>query len=204
MAMTTRAPVGARREQIVEAAAELFSARGYNGTSMQEIAERVGLLKGSLYAHVSSKEELLLEIVSTAARLFKSALEPVMRRPLPAPERLRAALCAHLGVIARHRALAIVFLHESRHLEGQPARWVREEQDRYEALWQRLLRDGMAEGTFRRDLDPAAALAALGAANWACGRHEGEAELADLANRLCDLLLGGCLEAERIAARAAS
>ena len=62
--------VGARRQQIMDAAAELFSVRGYHGTSMQDIGQRVGLLKGSLYAHVATKEELLLEIVSAAAPAF--------------------------------------------------------------------------------------------------------------------------------------
>src|SRR5947209_3285787 len=92
--MNGRPPVGARREQIVEEAATLFSVKGYHGTSMQDIAERVGLLKGSLYAHVANKEEVLLEIVSTASRHFMAAVEPAARGEEPAPERLRLALRA--------------------------------------------------------------------------------------------------------------
>lgn len=194
--MSGRAPVGARREQIVEEAAALFSVKGYHGTSMQDIAERVGLLKGSLYAHVANKEEVLLEIVSTAARHFMAAVEPIARGPEPAPQRLRRALRAHLQVIAARRALSTVFLYEWRHLEGQPARWVREEQARYEALWQRIFRDGVAEGLFRRDLDPQiATLLALSAANWAYQWLDPSADTDEAADRFSTLLLAGCLSA---------
>jgi AcrR family transcriptional regulator len=194
--MGGRPPVGARREQIVEAAADLFSVKGYHGTSMQDIADRVGLLKGSLYAHVAGKEEVLLEIVSTAARRFMAAVEPVARGAAPAPERLRRALRAHLRVIAEHRGIATVYLHEWRHLEGQPARWVREEQARYEMLWQRIFQQAVANGEFRADLDPRiATLLALSAANWGYQWFEAGSDTEEIADQFCDVLLAGCIRA---------
>ncbi len=112
--------VGTRREQIVAAAAELFSVQGYHATTMDDIGKRVGLLKGSLYAHVANKEELLLEIVSTAARCFTTALQPVACGTESAPLKLRLALRAHLHTAWDLGPLARVFLTEAQHLQRAP------------------------------------------------------------------------------------
>jgi AcrR family transcriptional regulator len=185
---------GTRREQIVAAAAELFSARGYHATSMQDIGQRVGLLKGSLYAHVANKEELLLEILSTAARRFTAALQPVVGSAEPPPVKLRLALRAHLRTTWELGPLARVFLLEARHLQEEPAAWIGEARERYEALWQRIFADGATDGSFRRDLDIRLVVSlVLAAANWTppegvLGEPEAVSAFAD---RLCDLLLDG-------------
>ncbi|MEH3146677.1 MAG: helix-turn-helix domain containing protein [Methylobacterium frigidaeris] len=64
------------RMEIVLVARELFRDRGYAGTSMKDIADRVGLLKGSLYAHFASKEDLVPEVLALAAEEFESDLPP--------------------------------------------------------------------------------------------------------------------------------
>ena len=188
-----RPPVGARREQIVLEAAALFAVRGYHGTSMQDIAERVGMLKGSLYAHVANKEEILLEIVSTTERVFTAAVAPIARGDGDHQSRLRQALRAHIEVISRHRASATVFLFEWRHLDGQPLRWFGEVRGRYEALWQGMLAEGLAAGAFPSSLEPRMTTrlllaAAGGACHWledpACPRGD------VIADSLADLFLG--------------
>ncbi len=188
-------PLGSRRDQIVQEAAALFAKLGYRGTSMDDIAARVGMLKGSLYAHVANKEEILLEIMSTAARHFSQAIEPIAHGVEPAPVKLRRALHAHLGVIAAHRDMATVYLFEWRHLEGQPLRWFREAHGRYETLWQGIFEQGMAAGAFASTVDPrTTTLLLLSAANGACqllDRHAGlDAET--VVDRFSTLLLDGC------------
>jgi AcrR family transcriptional regulator len=183
-----------RRAQIVAAAADLFSECGYHGTSMQDIGERVGMGKGSLYAHVANKEEILLEIVSTAARRFTAAVQPVARGDDPAPVKLRTALRAHLRTAVELGPLARVFLLEARHLQEEPARWIREARDRYDALWRQIVDQGIADGGFRRDLDARLAVSlTLAAANWT-PQEEAPIDPDDadaFAGRLCDLLLDG-------------
>ena len=142
-----------RREQIVAAAALLFSEQGYHGTSMQDLGQRVGLLKGSLYAHVSSKEELLLEIVSTAHRSFLSALAPVVSGTESAPAKLRHALRTHVETAQVLGPLAKVYVLEARHLSGDPGAWLRQAHQRYLELWHQIVQQGMYEGSFRQDLD---------------------------------------------------
>jgi TetR/AcrR family transcriptional regulator, cholesterol catabolism regulator len=191
-APAVRPLIGARRDQIVSAAAVLFAEQGYHGTSMQEIAERVGMLKGSLYAHVANKEEILLEIVSTASRLFTDAVRPVMLDDDPPAFKLRRALVAHLSVIAANRAVATVFLFEWRHLEGQPLRWFGEVRERYEALWDGLIDMGQAAGALTEAVEPRMAVrlmlsAAAGACQWIPEISDGAG--LRIADALADLVL---------------
>ena len=190
----TDVTAGGRRDQVVAAAAELFAAEGYHGASMRDIGFQVGLLKGSLYAHVANKQELLLEIASAAARSFAAALEPVCRAPAPAPEKLRLALRTHCAVVHEQGAVATVYRREARHLDGQPAAWVRQARQRYEALWLGIFQQGCTEGTFRVDLDPAAACGLALAAAWSVvdGTRLMPADPLSYADSMCDLLLGGC------------
>jgi AcrR family transcriptional regulator len=191
-ASSARPPIGARRDQIVSAAAILFADQGYHGTSMQDIAERVGMLKGSLYAHVANKEEILLEIVSTASRLFTDAVRPVLQEADPPAFKLRRAMAAHLSVIAANRAVATVFLFEWRHLEGQPLRWFGEARERYEALWDGLISAGQTAGVLSSAIETRMAVhlilsAAAGACQWAPVLSESAGF--KIADALADLVL---------------
>jgi AcrR family transcriptional regulator len=164
---------------------------------MHDIGERVGMLKGSLYVHVANKEEMLLEIVSTTSRQFIDALTPILSDAGPAPGRIRTGVQAHLNVILSNPNGARVFLHEGRHLDGQPGRWVKEAHDRYERVWQRAFLDGIASGEFRPDLDASAAtLLAISVGSWPAVRHfQGGASIGELANRFSDVILAGCIVA---------
>ncbi len=185
---------GRQRERIVDATGRLFSDKGYHGTSMADIGKAVGLEKGSLYTHISAKQEVLRELVERGAAFFMAALAPVAAAPRPAPEKLRRALRAHLGVVAAHPDLATVFLQEWRQLEGTARERVQGLRDEYEELWRGIVAQGIAEGTFRRDADPRmAALLLLSAGNWAYQWFDPDGPLsADaVADMFMDLVLQG-------------
>jgi AcrR family transcriptional regulator len=190
-----RLPPGARREQIITAAASLFAERGYHGASMQDIGERVGMLKGSLYAHVANKEEMLLEIVSTTSRRFIEALTPILTGSDLAPLRIRAGLRAHLDVILSDPDAARVFMHEGRLLDGRPGTWVKEAHDRYERIWRQAFDDGVKAAEFRQELNvTAVALLAVSVGNWITIRHVRDGSVTcDIADSFSSALLMGCL-----------
>ena len=79
-------------ERILEAATRLFGERGYPSTSMRDIGEAVGLLAGSLYSHISSKEAVLFQIVETGLDRYLGALLPIVESDGPADRKLRAAV----------------------------------------------------------------------------------------------------------------
>jgi TetR/AcrR family transcriptional regulator, cholesterol catabolism regulator len=159
--------VSARRSELTREAARLFAERGYHGTSIGDLAEAMGVQKASLYAHIRSKQELLHVTMHDGAAAFHGALDEIDPR-LPATERIRLALRAHLRVVAEQLDVATVFVREWRYLEGEARDEILDERRRYEERWRALFREGRELGELRTDLDDAAAaLLALSAANWA-------------------------------------
>src|SRR5436309_162852 len=107
-----------RRSELTRQAARLFAQKGYHGTSIGDLAEAMGVQKGSLYAHIDSKEDLLWQVASDGAAAFHAALDAVPD-DAPAVERVRAALRAHLRVVAEQLDVATVFVREWRYLDGR-------------------------------------------------------------------------------------
>src|SRR6266567_1411789 len=110
--------MSARRTELTRAAARLFAEKGYHGTSVGDVAEAKGVQKGSLYAHIESKVDLLWEVARDGAEAFHAALDAVPDEG-PVVERIRVALQAHLGVVAGQLDVATVFIREWRYLEGE-------------------------------------------------------------------------------------
>src|SRR5947199_5686406 len=180
-----------RRSDLTREAARLFAEKGYHGTSTRELAEAMGMRKGSLYAHMESKQDLLWEIARDGAEAFHEALDAIPE-DLSAVEKIRLALAAHLGVIAEQLDVATVFVREWRYLEGERRDRFVAERRRYEERVRRLFRDGVEEGDLRTDLDvPTAALLFLSAANWAYTWLRPGADTELLADRLYATLLDG-------------
>src|SRR5919205_4002439 len=100
-----------RRNELTRAAARLFAEKGYHGTSTADLAEALGVQKGSLYAHIESKADLLWEVAREGAAAFHAALDSVPEEG-PVIDRIRAALRAHLGVVAEPLDVATVFVRE--------------------------------------------------------------------------------------------
>ncbi|HEY6584961.1 MAG TPA: TetR/AcrR family transcriptional regulator [Gaiellaceae bacterium] len=172
-------------------AARLFAERGYHGTSIGDLAKALGVQKGSLYAHIESKQDLLYEAMREGAEAFHAALDTVPD-DLPAGERIRLALRAHLRVVAEQLDVATVFVREWRYLEGDRAAEFLAERRRYEERFRAFFREGRDRGELRSDLDDqAAALLVLSAANWAYTWLPAGADTDELADRFYAILADG-------------
>src|SRR6185437_2784224 len=159
--------MSSRRTDLTRAAARLFAEKGYHGTSVGDLAEALGVQKGSLYAHIESKADLLWEVARDGAAAFHAALDAVPDEG-PVVGRIRQALRGHLRVVAEQLDVATVFTREWRYLEGERREAFVGERRRYEARFRALFREGRELGELRTDLDDgAAARLALSAANWA-------------------------------------
>lgn len=180
-----------RRAELAKEAARLFAERGYHGTSIGDLAKALGVQKGSLYAHIDSKQDLLFEAVHEGARAFHEALDTVPDEA-PAAERIRLALRAHLRVVAEQLDVATVFVREWRYLEGERAEEFLGERRRYEERFRALFREGREVGALRTDLDDhAAVLLVLSAANWAYTWLPQDADTDELADRFFAILVEG-------------
>ena len=180
-----------RREELVSVAARLFAERGYHGTSMADLAEAMGVQKGSLYSLTASKQELLVTVTREGARSFHAALDAVPEEADPL-ERIRDALRSHLAVVAGQVDAATVFTREWRFLDEPERAAFRAERRRYEERWRDLLRDAADRGSLRSDLDvEAAVLLVLSAANWAYTWIRPGTDTDALADRFFATLLDG-------------
>jgi AcrR family transcriptional regulator len=184
--------MSARRTELTRAAARLFAEKGYHGTSTADLAEALGVQKGSLYAHIESKADLLWEVAREGAAAFHAALDTVPDEG-PVIERIRAAMRAHLRVVVEQLDVATVFTREWRYLEGERRERFVAERRRYEERVRTLFREGRERGDLRTDLDDAtAALLALSAVNWAyTWLRSGRTGTDELADRFTALLLDG-------------
>lgn len=183
--------MSSRRRELTRQAARLFAEKGYHGTSVGDLAQAMGVQKGSLYAHIESKADLLWEVAHDGAEAFHTALDAVAD-DLAATEKIRLALRAHLRVIAEQLDVATVFIREWRYLEGERRDEFVAERRRYEERFRSLFREGRELGELRTDLDDATAtLLALSAANWAYTWLRPEADTDELADRFFAVLLEG-------------
>jgi TetR/AcrR family transcriptional regulator, cholesterol catabolism regulator len=183
--------VGTRRNELTRQAARLFAEKGYHGTSIGDLAEAMGVQKGSLYAHIDSKADLLWEVAREGAAAFHSALDAIPE-DVPPTEKIRLALRAHLRVVAEQLDVATVFVREWRYLEGERRDEFVAERRRYEERVRALFREGRELGGLRTDLDDATAtLLALSAANWAYTWLRPGADTDKLADRFFAFLLDG-------------
>ncbi len=107
------------RDEILVAAAQIFSQKGFHATSMQDIAQAVNLQKASLYHHVSSKQEILVDVLDRALDLLIERMQEVMALPLAPDEMLRQAMQVYLSTLLEHRDLAAVLLLEHRNLDPE-------------------------------------------------------------------------------------
>ncbi len=180
-----------RRTELTREAARLFAERGYHGTSIGDLAKALGVQKGSLYAHIDSKQDLLYEAMSEGARAFHAALDAIPDDQ-PATDRIRLALRAHLRVVAEQLDVATVFIREWRYLEGDRAAEFLAERRRYEERFRALFREGRELGELRTDVDDqAATLLVLSAANWAYTWLPAGADTDELADRFYAILVDG-------------
>ncbi len=156
-----------RRSELTREAARLFAEKGYHGTSIGDLAEALGVQKGSRYHHIESKQGLLYETMREGADAFHAALDAIPE-DVPATEKIRLALRGHLRVVGEQLDVATVFVREWRYLEGDRRDEIVGERRRYEERFRAFFREGRELGELRTDLDDAtAALLALSAANWA-------------------------------------
>jgi TetR/AcrR family transcriptional regulator, cholesterol catabolism regulator len=181
------------RDDILEAAAQVFRQKGFHGASMADIAEAVNLQKASLYHHVSSKQEILFELLDRALELLLERISPIASMDLPADERLCRMIREYLQILAENTDLSAVLLFEHRSLEGrQHARHV-PNRDKFENLWRDVLRDGVRTRQFVCDDIPLSTRAILGILNWTITwyRPDGSLTVEQIADNYSNLLLNG-------------
>lgn len=144
-----------RREEIIHCATKLFDEKGYFNTSLDDIAQEVGIKREALYYYFKNRTELLLVIIEPQAIALIKGMQDVMDSGMPATDKLRAAIANHLERFDHHYPEMTIALRDGIMEVGDPVRvpmtrfW-----ETYENLWTRLISEGQATGLFRSIGEP--------------------------------------------------
>jgi AcrR family transcriptional regulator len=137
------------REQILAAAVQLFAEYGYHAAPLRDIARIAGIQAASIYHHYPNKQALLIEIMETHMQRLNNGLEHILREQTDPLQRLYEAIAHHIRLHTTYKAEFFIVDTELRSLEGESRPYILALRDKYEALLQELLQDGMERGVFR-------------------------------------------------------
>jgi AcrR family transcriptional regulator len=184
------------RDDILDAAAQVFRQKGFNGASMQDIAAAVNLQKASLYHHVTSKQEILLALLDRALGMLTDHIAGIAAQDLPVDQKLRQMMRAYLIALADNSDLSSVLLFEHRSLDKKShARHV-PQRDKFEGLWRDVINEGVRTGVFECPDAGVAVRALMGVMNWTLTwyRPNGGKTIEKIADEYADLMLHGLLK----------
>jgi TetR/AcrR family transcriptional regulator, cholesterol catabolism regulator len=187
------------RQEILRTAARLFQQRGYDATSMNDVAAALKLSKGGLYHHFQSKDEILFEIMDHAMEITQERVLAPVRGIADPQERLRALIRLHMEVVLSPRDREItVMLHENHPLPPGLRKRINQRKKEYVHFVEGVIADVQKEAQRSRNMKGAvspraAAFALLGMINWIYQwyKPEGELQANSLIPQFTELLFGG-------------
>jgi AcrR family transcriptional regulator len=211
MSPVTRETVVDSRQEILRTAARLFQQRGYDATSMNDVAAALKLSKGGLYHHFQSKDEILFEIMNHAMEITQDRVLNPVRGIADPEERLRALIRLHIEVVLSPRDREItVMLHENHPLPPALRKRINARKKDYIHFLENLMAEVQnkvqnqvqnkgQQGVQNKlqtkgKVSPrAAAFALLGMINWIYQwyKPEGELQTQNLIPQFTDLIFGG-------------
>lgn len=161
-----------RRKEIFQTAAQVFEERGYQATTIADIAEKLGTDRASLYYYVGSKQELFQQVVREAASSNVLAIEALAASKRAAGEKLRLAFTTLMESYSSAYPYIHVFLQEKfPTLSNEEDDWAQESKgwsDRYYKAMRKIIKQGVADGEFSVTLPVGlVTMAVIGTINWA-------------------------------------
>jgi AcrR family transcriptional regulator len=184
-----------RKEQILRTAAKMFCEKTFHGTTLQDIAQEVGMLKGSLYYYITSKEKLLTDIITTAVHSLYEGLWRVENANLGPAERVREIIFEHVKFNANFKEAGTLFLMERHILTTMEMPEVDQILSRRDKLLADALKEGIDGGIFRPTDIRLTSLSILGICNsllfWY--REGGRLSYSEIAASFADVMDEGLL-----------
>jgi AcrR family transcriptional regulator len=138
-----------RRTEIIRIAAQLFSEKSYHDVTMDEIAEKVGVAKGTIYLYFESKEKLYLEILEDRYEAIESLLEKEIAKSDPAPRKLKKVLKLIFGFYRQNLDVLRILSRDETHLIREHYEFTEHWRLRRIRLYETILEKGVKEGSFR-------------------------------------------------------
>ncbi|ORI18691.1 TetR family transcriptional regulator [Rhodococcus sp. 1163] len=143
-----------RRDELLELAATLFAERGMRATTVRDIADAAGILSGSLYHHFDSKESMVDEILRGFLDELFDSYHKIVAEGLGPRETLEGLVVASFDAIDRSHSAVAIYQDEAKHLVGtERFEYITERNSEFRELWNGVVERGIADGSFRPDVD---------------------------------------------------
>ena len=140
-----------REEQLLRHALALFSNSGYRETSLQEIADKLGITRPLFYYYFNSKEDLLWRLIGHIGDELRDGARPIAESDAEPVEKLRQLLKAHAQTILKSRDAFRIYFAERHLVEGQRNRALKRGEDEYFGLISQIIGEGQRLGVFRKE-----------------------------------------------------
>ncbi|WP_373869520.1 TetR/AcrR family transcriptional regulator [Sphaerisporangium rufum] len=196
-------PASERRDHLVRLAADLFARKGFQATTVRQIADEAGILSGSLYHHFDSKESIVDEVLSTFLDDLIGRYRAALDRQDDARTTLAAMVRIGFGVLEPHRAAITVMQNDWNYLCSLPGdrfAYLVQAEDEVERIWVEQIRRGQAEGQVRPDVDPKLTYRMIRDTIWVSVRWfrpDGRLDTAGLAEHYITVLFDGLATGDR-------
>jgi TetR/AcrR family transcriptional regulator, cholesterol catabolism regulator len=157
-----------RWSEIVDGAARVFSRLGYAQTSLEDVAQAVGINRATLYYYVGTKAELLVSVLTKPVLQITEDIREIRDMDLPPRAKLELTVARHMQNLADNYPQLFIFLAENLHVVGDTADPdIAGAAQEYGEIFTGIIREGMKSGAFRDDIDPhVAMLGIVGMCNW--------------------------------------
>ena len=188
-----------RMAEILDSAAKFFYTKGYHATSIEDVARDVGMLKGSLYYYIKSKEDLLYELLLDVMQQGKGGVETALEGVKSPVERLEKGIEQHIEHIIRNQVRVGLFLHEFDSLSGRRKQKVQEVIKDYQKIFTGIVKQGQASGDFVSGEPDMLVNAVLGMCNWIYRWYHPDTspKLDAVKKTFIELIMGGIIKRDK-------
>lgn len=182
-----------RKEEIIKAAANLFSQKSYHDVTMDDIAEKVGVAKGTIYLYFDSKEKLYLEILEETYEEIESILERETAKSDSAPEKLKKVLGLIFNFYLQNLDALRILSRDETHLIREHFEFTEHWRLRRIKLYRKILEKGINEGSFRHSNTELTALIIFGLVRSVMFYYKTDDSAEDIAEEVYSMISGGIL-----------
>ncbi|HEY6072446.1 MAG TPA: TetR/AcrR family transcriptional regulator [Anaerolineales bacterium] len=184
------------RDDILDAAAQIFREKGFHGASMEDLATAVNLRKASLYHHVASKQDILLALLERALGMLTEHIAGIAGQDVAADKKMRLMMRAYLSALSDNPDLSSVLLFEHRSLDKKSHAKHVPQRDKFEGLWRGVVEEGLRDGIFDCPDSGLAVRGLMGMMNWTLTwyRPGGGKSIEKIADEYAELIFHGMLK----------
>ncbi len=188
-----KATILKRKEQITKVAQTLFRERGYNATSMRDLATAIGIEPASLYSHIRSKEEILQTICFQIANKLFAAVEGIETSNLPPDKKLKKAITAHINVIKDNVDASAIFINDWQYLSEPYLNKFKLLRKKYENIFKKIIQEGIEKNVFKNIDEKITFLTIFSALNWSYNWYKASGSITPegISENLSNLILKG-------------